>query len=55
VGDLRITVEHDVRIDAVGARALVTLRAQSSVAATAAAKKVAEVRALVESLAAVGA
>jgi len=43
-----------VRIDAVGARVHVTLRAQSSVAATAAAKKVAEVRALVESLAAVG-
>jgi uncharacterized protein YggE len=54
VGELRITVEHDVRIDAVGARVHVTLRAQSSVAATAAAKKVAEVRALVESLAAVG-
>ena len=51
---MRITVEHDVRIDAVGARVHVTLRAQSSLAATAAAKKVAEVRALVESLAAVG-
>jgi len=54
VGELRITVEHDVRIDAKGARVHVTLRAQSSLAATAAAKKVAEVRALVESLAAVG-
>jgi uncharacterized protein YggE len=54
MGDLRISVEHDVRIDAVGARVHVTVRAQSSLAATAAAKKVAEVRALVESLAAVG-
>ncbi len=47
-------VEHDVRVDAVGARVHVTVRAQSTLAATAAAKKVAEVRALVESLAAVG-
>ena len=54
MGDLRVTVEHDVRIDANGARVHVTLRAQSSLAATAAAKKVAEVRALVESLSAVG-
>jgi uncharacterized protein YggE len=54
MGDLRISVEHDVRIDAVGARVHVTVRAQSSLAATAAVKKVAEVRALVESLAAVG-
>lgn len=54
MGDLRITVDHDVRIDAVGARVHVTVRAQSSLAATAAAKKVAEVRALVESLAGVG-
>lgn len=54
MGDVRITVEHDVRIDAVGARVHVTVRAQSSLAATAAAKKVAEVRALVESLAGVG-
>ena len=54
MGELRITVEHDVRIDAKGARVHVTLRAQSSLAATAAAKKVAEVRALVGSLAAVG-
>ena len=54
MGDVRITVEHDVRIDAVGARVHVTVRAQSSLAATAAAKKVAEVRGLVESLAAVG-
>ena len=51
---MRITVEHDVRIDAVGARVHVTVRAQSSLAATAAAKKVAEVRALVESLAGAG-
>ncbi len=54
MGDLRVTVEHDVRIDASGARLHVTVRAQSSLAATAAAKKVAEVRALVESLATVG-
>jgi uncharacterized protein YggE len=54
VGDVRITVELAVRIDATGARVHVTLRAQSSLAATAATKKVAEVRALVESLAAVG-
>jgi len=54
MGDVRITVEHDVRIDAVGARVHVTVRAQSSLAATAAAKKVAEVRALVESLAGAG-
>jgi uncharacterized protein YggE len=54
VGDLRITVEHDVRIDAVGARVHVTVKAQSSLAATAAAKKVAEVRALVEMLVAAG-
>jgi uncharacterized protein YggE len=51
---MRITVDHGVRIDAVGARVPVTLRAQSSLAATAAAKKVAEVRALVEALATVG-
>ncbi len=51
---MRITVELAVRIDATGARVHVTLRAQSSLAATAATKKVAEVRALVESLAAVG-
>lgn len=51
---MRITVERAVRIDATGARVHVTLRAQSSLAATAATKKVAEVRALVESLAAVG-
>jgi uncharacterized protein YggE len=51
---VRITVELAVRIDATGARVHVTLRAQSSLAATAATKKVAEVRALVESLAAVG-
>ena len=37
MGDLRVTVEHDVRIDANGARVHVTLRAQSSLAATAAA------------------
>lgn len=54
MGDLRVTVEHDVRIDASGARVHVTVRAQSSLAATAAAKKVAEVRALVESLSTVG-
>jgi len=54
MGDLRVTGEHDVRIDASGARLHVTVRAQSSLAATAAAKKVAEVRALVESLATVG-
>ena len=54
MGDVRITVEHDVRIDAVGARVHLTVRAQSSLGATAAAKKVAEVRALVESLAGVG-
>jgi uncharacterized protein YggE len=54
VGVLRITVDHGVRIDAVAARVHVTLRAQSSLAATAAAKKVAEVRALVEALATAG-
>ena len=43
-----------MRIDATGARVHVTLRAQSSLAATAATKKVAEVRALVEALAAAG-
>ena len=54
MGVLRITVDHGVRIDAVAARVHVTLRAQSSLAATAAAKKVAEVRSLVEALASVG-
>jgi uncharacterized protein YggE len=54
VGVLRITVDHGVRIDAVAARVHVTLRAQSSLAATAAAKKVAEVRSLVEALATAG-
>lgn len=54
VGVLRITVDFGVRIDAVAARVHVTLRAQSSLAATAATKKVAEVRSLVEALAAVG-
>jgi uncharacterized protein YggE len=47
-------VDHGVRIDAVGARVRVALRAQSSLAATAAAKKVAEVRSLVEALAGSG-
>lgn len=51
---MRITVDHGVRIDAVAARVQVTLRAQSSLAANAVAKKVVEVRELVESLAAVG-
>lgn len=54
VGVLRITVDHRVRIDAVAARVHVTLRAQSSLAATVAAKKVAEVHALVEALATAG-
>lgn len=54
VGVLRITVDFGVRIDAVAARVHVTLRAQSSLAATAATKKVAEVRSLVEALAAAG-
>ncbi len=54
MGELRITVDHEVRIDAVAARVHVTIKAQSSLAATAAAKKVAEVRALVESLVSVG-
>ena len=47
-------MDHGVRIDAVAARVHVTLRAQSSLAATAAAKKVAEVRSLVEALAGSG-
>ena len=54
MGELRITVDHAVRIDAVDARVHITVKAQSSLAATAAATKVAEVRALVESLVAMG-
>ncbi len=54
VGVLRITVDHGVRIDAVAARVQVTVHAQSSLAATAAVKKVAEVRALGEALAGAG-
>ena len=54
VGVLRIAGDHGARIDAVAARAHVTLCAQSSRTATAAAKTAAEVPALVEALATAG-
>jgi len=54
MGVIRITVEHSVRISATGARVHVTMTAQSSLAATAAVKKVAEVRSLIEALGAAG-